>query len=715
MDSQYSDYSDSKQNPAELLKKLEMKCSLFENLLNHIPEPVFVKNELGEFVFVNLAMADMYQVTPGELLKKQSSLEDQFFPECSDDEFHHLMAGSVTEGVQFDYYDAFKNANRHFEMTRIPFVINREKYLGGFAKDISETKLFEQRSHESERRWNYAQQASGECLWDWDLVPDQIQHSQQWSWMSGIEENHESFLEYFNKVHLDDRYEVKKALDAMLEEDKPYDKIFRIYRKQNDPLWVWDRGRVTERDKVGKAIRVVGAMRDVSDIIAYQSEVERLAFYDHLTGLPNRERLQDRLEQAIKHYAVSDEYFSVLFLDLDMFKFVNDTHGHQVGDELLKEAADRIGKLLGPEDTLARFAGDEFVVILHGKENDKIAALHYAEMQSEKIHKAINSQFNFKHPELGTEVSFKITTSIGIALCESDDQSVEDLLRLADLALYRAKEKGRNCSVIFNPEMQSEMESFIEIETALRKALEDEEFVAFYQPKVSSQGAVKGAEMLIRWQKSDGEIVGPDQFLQVAEETSLITQIGCWMLRKAIEQLQIWQTSPQFKNLELAVNISAKQLQFEHFASSVISMVQAGKVDPDKLTIEVTETVVMTDIKLVVKQLTALREFGIHVAIDDFGTGYSSLGYLKQLPVDKLKIDRSFVNDLLHDDNDAMLIKTIIDLGQNFNIDVIAEGVENLKQLDQLSAYGCQIFQGFHFSRPVPLQQFEDWTVKIAA
>lgn len=564
-------------------------------------------------------------------------------------------------------------------------------------------------------RWALAQKLSGDYLWDWDLTRNQITHNQTWAWLdSSIAKgsNTRSHSTFLALIHPEDRGDVEDALNQLIAGTSSYDKIFRLCPPDIEPVWVWDRGIVAEYDAQNQPTRIVGAMREVSDIIAYQTEVERLAYFDSLTKLPNRDRLEDRLQQAIKHFQVSGEYVAVLFLDLDKFKYVNDTHGHHLGDSLLVEVASRVSQLMGPEDTLARFAGDEFVAVVMTGLTDKVAALHYAEIQAEKIHRATQLPMSFQQPQLATQVQFTVTTSIGIALCESADQSVDELLRLADLALYRAKEKGRNCNVIFNPDMQSELERFVEIENALKHALANDEFVAFFQPKVNVNGKVNGAEMLVRWHKPNGEIVPPSEFLQIAEETSLIMQIGCWMLRQALEQLQSWQTQPAFKDLTLAVNISAKQLQLRHFGNTVLSMIQAAKIAPEKLTIEITETVVMTNIDMAIEQLSLLREFGVNVAIDDFGTGYSSLGYLKRLPVNKLKIDRSFVNDVLHNQNDAMLIKTIINIGENFNLSVVAEGVESSEQLAKLSEFGCQHFQGFYFSRPVGLVEFEQWVLQ---
>jgi len=440
-----------------------------------------------------------------------------------------------------------------------------------------------------------------------------------------------------------------------------------------------------------------------------EAEIERLAFYDPLTGLPNRRLLYDRLHQAIVANARAASHGAALFIDLDNFKALNDTKGHNQGDLLLVEVARRLEACVREGDTVARLGGDEFVVILNGLHGDAAQASAQTKMVGGKILAAIGRPY----PLQGYE--YHCSASMGIGLFRQPDTTVEELLKCIDTALYQAKRSGRNGMQFYDPAMQLALEAKAALEGDLRRALEENGFVLYYQPQVDQGGRTIGAEVLIRWRHPQRGLVPPAEFIPLAEETGLIVPIGNWVVETACAQLKLWEGQAGLDGLQLAVNVSAPQFRQADFVDQVRRTLERHGLCPSRLKLELTESLVLDDIDDTIVKMQQLRESGVRFSMDDFGTGYSSLYYLTKLPFDQLKIDRSFVHSLGVTQNDAVIIQTIIGMADNLGIESLAEGVETAEQLAFLQAHGCNFYQGFLFGRPLPLDQFQARLEAVAA
>ncbi len=427
----------------------------------------------------------------------------------------------------------------------------------------------------------------------------------------------------------------------------------------------------------------------------YQEQLERQANYDMLTGLPNRTLLHDRLRQSV--FAQRDERsMAVVFIDIDHFKFVNDSLGHRVGDELLKSIGERLKLVVREGDTVARLGGDEFVLIL----NDQ--------PQQDVIFRAMQRICSkVAEPSLISGKELYVTCSAGISLYPQDGRDVDTLLKNADAAMYRAKEHGRNNFQFYTAEMNALVNERLAMEQSLRQAVERKEFVLYYQPKVSLRsGAIVAAEALLRWRHPERGLVSPDRFIHLAEETGLIVPIGEWVLREACTQNLLWQ-KVGLRPITISVNVSARQFRHNILAKTVSGILAETGLDPSHLDMELTESIIMQDVEATIATLRELKSLGVGLSIDDFGTGYSSLSYLKDLPIDTLKIDRAFVRDITADQsNDRVLAWAIISLAHSLGLKVIAEGVENKDQVNFLRKHRCDEVQGYYFSKPVPPEEF---------
>jgi diguanylate cyclase (GGDEF)-like protein/PAS domain S-box-containing protein len=466
------------------------------------------------------------------------------------------------------------------------------------------------------------------------------------------------------------------------------------------PAWVTLAGVRDEHDVL---THFVTTLTDITERKASEEETRKLAFYDPLTGLPNRRLLMDRLRQAMLDCPRSQQSLALMFLDLDKFKTLNDTLGHDVGDALLCQVAHRLTSCVREVDTVARLGGDEFVVLIEGLDVRGDQAAVQAEAVASKILRALNQDYE----ELAGE-AYHSTSSIGIAVHSGADCTLEELMKQADIALYQAKEAGRNTLRFFEPAMQARLMARAALEQNLRQALVEDQFKIYLQPKVDGQGSIVGAEALVRWVQPGRGIVPPQSFITLAEETGLILQLGEVVLRKACKQLVAWSAHPRRRHLSIAVNVSPREFKQAEFVAHVLHIVEQTGADPAKLTLEITESLFVDNVMDIVAKMSMLRQRGISFALDDFGTGYSSLAYLKQMPLQELKIDRSFVNDVLTDANDATIARAVIAMGHELGIEVVAEGIETKAQYDFLMANGCRLFQGYFFSPPVPPEKFHD-------
>jgi len=461
------------------------------------------------------------------------------------------------------------------------------------------------------------------------------------------------------------------------------------------------------KDSLGVVSNYVATLTDITMSKIAAEEIQRLAFYDPLTHLPNRRLLVDRLNQAIVASARNGVGGALLFIDLDHFKTLNDSLGHDIGDLLLQQVAERLISCVREGDTVSRLGGDEFVVMLEHLSTQAIEAAAQAEGVAEKILTALNKPFNLAEHE------YHNTASIGIALFNDQSQSQEDLLKHADIAMYQAKKTGRNALCFFDPKMQDAIRARMSLENDLRKALKKKEFQLHYQIQVNGAGQALGAEALIRWIHPTRGLISPYHFIPLAEDTGLILPIGQWVLETACAQLKAWEENPLTHDLTLSINVSAKQFNQSDFVKQVQATLQHYEINPSLLNLELTESIIIDNIDHIIVTMIALQALGVHFELDDFGTGYSSLQYLKQLPLHQLKIDQSFVRDIIEDNSDQAIIRTIIAMAGSLNLEVIAEGVETDNQLAFLINYGCNHFQGYLFGKPVPIEVFEAALKKV--
>lgn len=685
------------------------KNRLLLDIVNAIPEPILAKDWEGNFVFVNKYVALLYDTTPEEMIGKEDSYfsgnkeQGQFFKE----NVQSIMRRFEPETVYEESTDTRTGDIRHFQSLKIPFKnSDDEPNIVVIARDITEITALKNLAEFNAKRLKYVLEVSGEGMWDWNPQTNEVFQNHKWQEITGLQHSNKSFEEFQNCIAEEDRRYVLNSLKALIENNTPYDIEFRFKRPDGEILWVWDRGQVVEFDDQGKPILVVGIMQDITEKKTNQLKIETMAFYDSLTKLPNRALLNDRLSLAIEHSKRSGQCGAVFFLDLDNFKNLNDSYGHQAGDDLLVVIAERIQAVICKDDTVARFGGDEFVIVINELDSDPVKAAVKAKSCAHDIRYAIGEKINIKLSNTDSEVDYAITTSIGITIFGPEATEASELLQLADLALYQAKQNGRNDCAMFDPVMQKKFDYTTRLEKEIRQALIKHDFVLYYQPQYDVNQNLVSFEALIRWIHPELGLVNPGDFIAVAEESNLILPIGDWVLAEACQQLKQWESDPQFQHLSISVNVSAKQIWQKDFVTNVKNIVSSSGINLSKLKLEITESVLLGDINEIAEKLNDLVAFGFSFSLDDFGTGYSSLGYLKYLPIDEIKIDHSFIRDLIDDEMDLIMVKSIIDLGKNFGIKVVAEGVEKEAHFETLKKLNCDIFQGFYFSRPAPLSEF---------
>lgn len=456
------------------------------------------------------------------------------------------------------------------------------------------------------------------------------------------------------------------------------------------------------RDDSGAPQSILAIDTDISERKAAEDNIRRLAFYDPLTRLPNRQLLQDRLQQALASSSHSQYAGALLFIDLDNFKALNDTLGHEKGDLLLQQVANRLTHCVRESDTVARLGGDEFVIILSDQHDRREDVALRARAVAEKVLDNLGQPFSIAGNEQHS------AASIGVALFQGHRDTVSDLLKRADLAMYQAKGAGRNTVRFFNQDMQAAVSARAALEADLRQGLRERQFLLHYQPQVDEDGRMIGTEALLRWQHPRRGMVPPDRFILVSEETGLILPLGQWVLETACAQLATWAQKPSTSDWTVAVNVSARQFHHENFVEQILTVLDRSGADPEHLKLEITESLFLDDVEATIAKMAVLKAKGVCFSLDDFGTGYSSLAYLKLLPLDQLKIDQSFVRDVLTDSNDAAIARTIVALAQSLGLTVIAEGVETEGQRSFLSHSDCHLYQGFLFSPPLPADRLEE-------
>ncbi|MBI2783624.1 MAG: EAL domain-containing protein [Gammaproteobacteria bacterium] len=496
-------------------------------------------------------------------------------------------------------------------------------------------------------------------------------------------------------IHPDDWPLVEHCVTDAVTRGQGFDLDVRMFDKEGRVRWTHTQAEV-ERDADGQLLTVRGAVADITEQKAAQETIEQLAYFDPLTQLPNRRLLFDRVRQAVAAAKRSGGCGALLFIDLDHFKRINDSLGHRAGDQLLMEVARRLRALVREEDTVARLGGDEFVVVLH-----EVANTREVRRSAHRVLERLSGEYSV------ADHRYHLSVSMGVALFPSDGEDPVELLHRADAAMYQAKKDGRSTISFFQAALQSAADERFRIELGLRTALASDEFELYYQPKVMDGNRVVGAETLLRWHHPERGFMAPGDFISVAEETGLIVDIGTWILDAACRQLARWNRDrAPAEHLMLAVNVSPIQFRNPEFVARVKKAITDYQIVPSLLTLEITEGILIEKVEETVTRLAELKALGVRLSIDDFGTGFSSLNYLKRLPLDEIKIDRSFVTSLVEDANNTAIVKTMVAIATTFNLNLVAEGVETLAEAEFLRALGCHCHQGYLYARPLTEQEF---------
>lgn len=573
----------------------------------------------------------------------------------------------------------------------------------GFMEDITERKLAEERVRASESFLQQIFDTSNVAIF---LVNPQgiiTRANRKMAQMFGCTMEQLTGAPYVSLVDPAERQASHQKMLALLASDIDSVNLERLYLR-HDGKTFW--GNLTGKrfnGSDGTEYGLIGVIMDVSERRRAEEEVRNLAFYDPLTNLPNRRLLLDHLQTCIDASSRNGLYGALVFIDLDNFKTLNDSLGHDVGDQLLRAVAGRLQSVVRKGDTVARLGGDEFVVVLGSLDASALIAARMANGVGLKIIEQMNSPYELQHNAV------RSTPSLGIALFRGNESNIDELLKHADLAMYQAKTGGRNTLRFFDPEMQERINARALIESELYDAMEKRQFLVYLQPQVNIYGDCIGAEALVRWNHPVKGIVSPTQFIAISEETGQIRAIGHWVLHEAMRLQRRWQASIPTRDIVVAINISARQFHLASFVNEIEQLLESTGADPSRLQFELTESVLLNDADDAIAKMLSMQALGIGFALDDFGTGYSSLAYLKRLPLRQMKIDQSFVRDILSDPNDLAICRSIIVLAASLGLHVIAEGVETREQWELLRAEGCQEAQGFLFARPMPEDEFVRW------
>jgi len=688
----------------EAEEKLRETETLYRTLVEQIPAVTYLDRADGSFesVYTSPQIEAMLGYTP-EVWRTQEVWEKRLHP---DDRERILAADDRLEEESEPFDEEYRLLARDGRVVwvREEAVVLRDEmgnplFWQGIIMDVTGRREAEEALRKSENSLAEAQRMAHFGSWEWNPRTGELNWSEETFRIYGFEprEFAPTFEKLLEVVHPDDRSMLEEAVQAALHEDAPYDFEHRIVRPGGEVRVVHRRAEVI-RDERGEPLRMVGSVHDVTERKALERRLKHQALHDSLTGLPNRTLFTDRVGHALARSERRDGSVVVLFMDLDNFKYVNDSLGHDAGDRLLVAVAGRLRALLRPEDTLARLGGDEFVALLEGVK-DRSQAIRVVE----RIGKGM------RVPILLDQRDVFATASIGVAFSGAPGDRPEDLIRDADAAMYRAKESGKDHHAVFHKEMKGRSERRLGLESDLRRALRRpaDEFRVHYQPKaLVGTGVIAGVEALLRWEHPYRGTVLPAEFIALAEETGLIVPLGHWALDQACRQAKRWQAEhPLDPALFVNVNLSARQFRDPDLVSLVAEVLEETKLPPASLCLEITESAVMEDALSTAETLGSLKDLGVRLAIDDFGIGYSSLSYLKRFPVDSINVDRSIVAGLGRDAGDTAIVSAIVTLAHALKLEVVAEGVETETEIEELRSLGCDLAQGYYFWRPIPVEE----------
>jgi len=692
---------------AQAKQVLQHQLDVIQRMTSRLPEMVFHfemhSPVSGRYVFVSDACETIFGVTPAQARDNANSL---FRLIHQDDlaETVKSMNNAAADGMTWAHEFRIVRPDgvvRTVFGKAITYKDNAGLYnTYGAVTDITEHKVSQTILQESESRFRGLTELSSDWYWEQDadfrftrfdgaLKAGGAKTSQESIGKTRWENGSLNMTEADWAAHR-----------AVLEAHQVFRELeIRDRDADGNTYWISTSGApIFDAHGVFKGYRGIG--RNITERKEAEEKIERLAFYDVLTDLPNRRLLMDHLQHAVVTCARNGTHGALLFIDLDNFKDLNDTRGHDVGDLLLQQVAQRLKTSVRASDTVARLGGDEFVILLEelGSETEE------ATLQAERVGKKVLQQLNM--PYVLQAMEHHSTPSVGITLIHAQRQPVDELLKQADLAMYEAKSAGRNTLRFFDPAMQALVADRTALEADLRLGLQRGELVLYYQPVVDACRKVVGAEALLRWKHPQRGMVSPAHFVPLAERTGLIIPVGEWVLQTACRQLAEWARQPERAQLTIAVNVSARQFRHPEFVQQVQDALAQTGAAAGLLKLELTESLLLNDSQDAIQKMATLRVLGVRFALDDFGTGYSSLSYLKMLPLQQLKIDQSFVRDVLTDANDAAIASTVLALGRSLGFDVVAEGVETEGQMQFLLNQGCTLFQGYLFGRPVPEWEF---------
>ena len=589
----------------------------------------------------------------------------------------------------------------HLKLSQLQAMVQEQTSI--LQAEVAERRRSEEAMRQSQGRYALAVAGANDGIWDWDFPANCVFYSTRWKSMLGLSEDEVSTSsdEWFNRIHPDDVERVKADLDMHLTgRSELFCSEFRMRHKNQQYRWMLSRG-VAVFDAAGKPLRAAGSQTDITDRRMAEEQMRHDALHDTLTGLSNRALVMNRIAHRMtRARRTDDSMFAVIFIDLDRFKNINDSLGHDAGDKLLIAVAGRLGTAIRDVDTLsraepdevARLGGDEFVVLL-----DTIRTPADAVRVCQRIQDALSEPYTINGQKVRT------SASLGVAISSGNYERAADILRDADTALYSAKNSGRGNFRIFHPDMHASAMRRVWMENELRQAIDRKQLSIVYQPILAlDTGKMIEVEALLRWQHPEHGMIPPTEFIALAEETGLIFSLGHWVLREACQQMKRWQTEvPELACTAVGVNVSCSQFARRDTREAVVHALKESGLEAKYLKLEITETAVMDKLIPAIAELTALREIGVQFHLDDFGTGYSSLGYLHQMPIEALKIDRSFVTTIGSDRTGTSIVQAIIALAHSMNMRVIAEGVENDLQLTKLTSLGCDYAQGYHFAKPL--------------
>ena len=575
-----------------------------------------------------------------------------------------------------------------------------EKYIESQRENEDEQKVLRL----TEERWRHALEGSGDAMWDWVPATGEFHYSRRFAEILGRAEGEfgKNEEQFFNIIHPDDELRVRNELRAYLKQNTGhFVSEIRLACKDGSWKWMLCRGTGSQHNAEGVPTLMVGTFSDITLLKQHEKQLERIAHFDALTGIPNRVLLADRLKQALAHSKREGSILAVCYLDLDGFKLVNDTMGHEAGDRVLIEVTKRIKDTIRGDDTVARLGGDEFAVLLQG-----LNASEECAASLNRLLEAISQPIEINHK------LFEVSASIGVSLYPGDDFDADTLLRHADQAMYIAKQSGKNRYYLYDAENDQRARTHHEFLRRLALALTNNEFELYYQPKVDMRSLqLVGAEALIRWNHPERGVLAPSEFLLAIEGTTLDVELGDWVVTRALAQLDEWHQAGLM--LELSINISARHLQTVDFPWKLKrKLLRYPNLPKGSLQIEVLETAALEDIPRVSDTIERCHRIGVSFALDDFGTGYSSLSYLGRLPVDALKIDQSFIRNMLHDKGDRAIVQGVIALAKAFDRKIVAEGVETEDLFRELLEMGCEYGQGYGIARPMPAGELPVWLKK---